>query len=34
MGELKGGWEHVNACLSESGGSSVKVPSSPAAEHE
>lgn len=34
MGELKGGWEHVNACLSESGGSGVKVPSSPAAEHE
>lgn len=34
VGDLWGGWEHVKACLSESRGSGVKVPSSPAAEHE
>lgn len=34
MGELWGRWEHVKACLSESRGSGVKVPSSPAAKHE
>lgn len=33
-GELWGGWEHVKACLSPRRGSGVKVPSSPAAEHE
>lgn len=34
MGELWGRWEHVKARLSESRGSGVKVPSSPAAKHE
>lgn len=33
-GELWGGWEYVKACLSPHRGSGVKVPSSPAAEHE